>query len=107
MEGSIFSNNLLDELEFSLGGLMLRPIQERFYFTNIGVTEEDQKAENIAVNSLTQRLEDIRKNIGDELFYSLSFEERQFIAETAGMLDLGPKTNLERIFKFIEEYEDS
>jgi len=106
MESLIFSNNLLNELEFSLGGLILRPIQEKFYLTNVGVTEEDQKAENIAVNSLTQRLEDIRKNIGDELFYSLSFEEKKFIAETAGMLDLGPKTNLERIFKFIEEYED-
>ena len=106
MESLILSNNLLNELELPLESPILRPIQERFYLTNIGVTEEDQKAEDIAMDSLMQRLENVRKNIGDELFYSLSFDEKKFIAETAEMLDLGPNTNLERMSKFIEEHED-
>lgn len=107
MKSLIINDNLLSNLTFLLVNLMVQPIPERFYLTNIPVREEDQIAENIAGDSLTHRLEDIRKSIGDELFYSLSFEERKFMAETAGMLDLGPETDLERIFKFIEEYEDS
>lgn len=77
-----------------------------FYLNTLEITETNQISENIAAVSLTERLEKISENIGDELFYALSFKERKFMADTAAALDLGPEVDLERMFKHIEEYED-
>ena len=85
---------------------ILQKFQKLFYLNTSEVTETVQIAENISAISLVERLEKIKKNIGDELFFTLSFAERKFIAETAGALDLGPDVDLERMFKYIEEYED-
>jgi len=52
---------------------------------------------------LKEKLEEIRKNIGDELFYALSFKERKLMADTAATLNLGKKVDLERMFKYIQK----
>lgn len=52
------------------------------------------------------RLEELRADIGDELYSQLSDEDRLFIIETEGIVDLGyeaSEKDLERIFKYIEE----
>jgi hypothetical protein len=85
---------------------VIQKFRKLFYLNTSEITEAIQIAEDISATSLVERLEKIRKNIGDELFNALSFEERKFMAETAGALDLGPDVNLERMFKYIEEYED-
>ncbi len=55
------------------------------------------------------KLEELRADIGEELFNQLSEEDKSFIIETEGMINLGyeaPEKNLKKIFKHIEEYED-
>lgn len=49
-----------------------------------------------------QRLEELKRDIGDSLFYSLSNEDKQFILNTEGSIDLGfeaTKEDLNRIYK--------
>ena len=70
----------LDRLDF---GILLRPQIERNY-------EVDQK------------LEELRLDIGDDLFNSLSDEDKQFIVETEGVIDLGRKFT-EKDFKRVEK----
>ena len=53
-----------------------------------------------------QRLEELRLDIGDELFSSLSEDERQFIVDTEGVVDLGydvSESDLKKISRFIED----
>lgn len=56
-----------------------------------------------------KKLEQLRLDIGDDLFYSLSEEDKQFILDTEGIIDLGyeaTEKDLKRIFEFIEgDYE--
>jgi len=56
-----------------------------------------------------QKLEELQLDVGDELFYSLSDADRQFIIETEGRIDLGHKFTEEdfgRVEKSLrEEYE--
>jgi len=53
------------------------------------------------------KLEELRADIGDELFSQLSEEDKIFIIDTEGMVDLGyevSEKDLNRIFRHIEEY---
>lgn len=55
------------------------------------------------------KLEELRADIGDKLFNQLSDEDKIFIIETEGIINLGyevSEKDLKRIFKYIEEYED-
>lgn len=56
-----------------------------------------------------KKLEGLRKDIGDELFNSLSEEDKLFILETEGMIDLGykfTKKDFEKVEKSLrEDYE--
>ena len=55
------------------------------------------------------KLEELRADIGDELFSQLSEEDKRFFLETEGVLDFGyelTEKDLKRISKYIEEYED-
>ncbi len=72
--------SILDRLDF---GILLRPQIERNY-------EVDQK------------LEELRLDIGDNLFSLLSDEDKQFIMATEGMIDLGHKFT-EKDFKRVEK----
>lgn len=57
----------------------------------------------------TTKLEELRADIGDELFSQLSEEDKRFFLETEGVLDFGyelTEKDLKRISKYIEEYED-
>jgi len=60
----------------------------------------------IAESIKTAKLEELRVDIGDELFNSLSEEDKKFIIETEGILDFGyelTEEDLKRITKSIEE----
>jgi len=48
------------------------------------------------------KLEELRLDIGDDLFNSLSDEDKQFIVETEGIIDLGRKFT-EKDFKRVEK----
>lgn len=65
-----------------------------------------QEVDRIEDNLISQELNELKEDIGEELFNSLSFEDKKFIIETAGELDLGLDVNFERIFDYIENYED-
>ena len=56
-----------------------------------------------------KELEELRRDIGDELFSQLSEADKQFIIETEGIVDLGyelTEEDLKRIEKNIrEDYE--
>lgn len=66
--------------------------------------------ESITAESIRRvKLEELRTDIGDELFNQLSDEDKNFIIETEGIINLGyeaSEKDLKRIFKYIEEYED-
>ena len=52
------------------------------------------------------KLEELRADIGDELFNSLSEEDKKFIIETEGIVDFGyelTEGDLKRITRSIEE----
>lgn len=49
-----------------------------------------------------KKLEGLRKDIGNELFNSLSEEDKLFILETEGMIDLGHKFT-KKDFKKVEK----
>lgn len=49
-----------------------------------------------------QKLEELRLDVGDDLFYLLSDEDRQFIVKTEGIIDLGHKFT-EKDFKKVEQ----
>lgn len=52
------------------------------------------------------KLDELRADIGDKLFSQLSDEDKKFIIETEGIVDLGyeaSEKDLNRIFKHIEE----
>jgi len=70
----------LDRLDF---GVLLWPQIERNY-------------------EVGQKLEELRLDIGDDLFNSLSDEDKQFIVETEGIIDLGREFN-EKDFKRVEK----
>ena len=46
------------------------------------------------VNKKLNKLNGLKNDIGDELFYSLSDEDKDFILRTEGSVDLGYKINL-------------
>ena len=54
-------------------------------------------------------LDELRNDIGDNLFYTLSDEDKQFILDTEGSVDFGYKadeSDLKRIFSSIKnEYQ--
>lgn len=47
----------------------------------------------------TIKLEELRADIGDDLFYSLSDAEKQFIIDTEGVVDFGHKMTEEDFLK--------
>lgn len=52
-----------------------------------------------------QKLKELRQDIGDDLFSSLSDEDKEFILNTEGSVDLGfavTEKDLSRILNFIE-----
>lgn len=56
-----------------------------------------------------KKMEELRLDIGDQLFYSLSQEDRLFIINTEGVIDLGYEAadkDIERIINFIDEESD-
>ncbi len=62
------------------------------------LTEEDLEKQ--------KKLEELRKDIGGELFNSLSERDRQFIIETEGIVDLGYEASdedLKRIYERVEK----
>ena len=65
--------------------------------------KEEEKIEN-----WEKKLAEFRTDIGDELFNSLSDEDKKFIIETEGIVDLGyevSEKDLKRIMRYIEEDE--
>lgn len=56
-----------------------------------------------------RKLEELRNDIGDELYHSLSEEDKDFILKTEGVVDFGFKlnpNNLQKIEKYLrEDYE--
>lgn len=55
------------------------------------------------------KLEELKLDIGDKLFSQLSEEDKKFILETEGIIELGHEVNttdIRRIFKYIKENED-
>jgi len=55
-----------------------------------------------------KKLAEFRADIGEELFNKLSDEDKRFIIETEGIIDLGyevSEEDLNRIMRYIEEDE--
>ncbi len=55
---------------------------------------------------MEKALKELRRDIGDGLFYSLSKKDRQFILDTEGSIDFGYKLNrkeMKRIEKSLRE----
>ena len=55
------------------------------------------------------KLEELKKDIGDKLYNSLTIEDRDFILKTEGIVDFGyevTKKDLNRILNFIENDDD-
>jgi len=71
------------------------PLDVSFIFANL---EEELEKE--------RKLEELRSDIGEKLFNSLSEEDKKFIIETEGIVDFGyelTEEDLKRVTKSIEE----
>jgi hypothetical protein len=53
-----------------------------------------------------QKLEALRKEIGDDLYFRLSPSDRLFVVKTAGSVDLGYKVDLNKIFDLIADEDE-
>lgn len=49
----------------------------------------------------------LKNDIGDELFNSLSSEDRDFIINTAGSIDFGHLVDLDKVANAIKDYDPS
>lgn len=58
-----------------------------------------QETSNEEVNNLRGRLINLFNILGSNLFNKLTYEQVIFMANTAGVVDLGPMVNVERIYK--------
>lgn len=47
----------------------------------------------------------LKQDIGSELYSKLTYEDRIFMVETAGSVDLGKRVDLYQIYRDIENYE--
>jgi len=56
-------------------------------------------------NFLDSALLKLKQETGEDLFNKLSYEDKIFVIETAGSVDLGKKVSLRKIFENIENYE--
>lgn len=87
-----------------LSGVLDRLVKS--FHSVTAVTEAARIAEEEGVVSLEKRLDSLKNDIGDNLFYALSPLERKAMAETAGIIDLGPDVSIDRIYRFIEDDEE-
>lgn len=53
-----------------------------------------------------QKLEALRKEIGDDLYFRLTPSDRLFTVKTAGSVDLGHKVDLNKIFDMIADDDE-
>jgi hypothetical protein len=56
-------------------------------------------------NFLNAALLKLKQEMGEDLFNRLSYEDKIFVIETAGSVDLGKRVSLRKIFENIENYE--
>ena len=76
----------------------------KFEIFEIELFEKQNK--NIKKRKKTKKEQEWIQLVGKEKWDALSKKERNFLMDTAGKIDLGPNTNLERMSKYIEDYED-
>lgn len=80
-------------------------IQDIDIFSNISVLDYWDKIKRAKHASKIAVLDELKRDIGDDLFYSLSNEDKQFILDTEGSVDFGykaDKNDLKRIFSSIK-----
>jgi len=56
-----------------------------------------------------ERMETLRRNIGDELFEKLSYEDKVWIIKTEGSINLGHKydeSDMESMFNSMNKYHE-
>lgn len=71
------------------------------YSSNSLVDESD----NVTQRILIEKFSILKSNIGDELFNQLSYDDKMFMANTAGVIDFGHPIDLDKIEKEIENYD--
>ena len=83
----------------------IEQLQKRNPFFGVGV-DFDPITRLIEEAQRREKLEELRDDIGEELFSQLSEEEKQFIIETEGIVNFGyelTEEDLKRITKSIRE----
>lgn len=88
---------------FSLfDSLSVMVMPKRFdYSSDSSVDEPNEVVQRI----VTERLDTLRSNIGDELFGQLSYDDRMLMVRTAGAIDFGRSVDLDNVEKEIESYD--
>lgn len=77
--------------------------RELKYSSDSLVDESDKISQQI----VTDRLDVVRSNIGNELFNKLSYEDQMLMVNTAGVINFGRPIDLDNVEKDIENYEYS
>lgn len=73
--------------------------------SNSLINNTDKVVEEMQESILTADFFNLRNNIGEELFNQLSYEQRKFIVDVSGTIDLGQAVDIDAVYKGIEKFE--
>jgi hypothetical protein len=74
--------------------------------TNVIEREDILERERISFEYLMEKLNLLKRDLGEDLYNRLSYEDKIFMLNTADSIDFGHPIDLEGISKEISEYEN-
>jgi len=95
-----FFNNGVQVEQVEFENLEYRIVSKHWFYENIEPVYEDEEED---------KYEELRRNVGDDIYYKLTPEQRKWIIENEGSIDLGKKyteedfERIKRVFKIDEE----
>lgn len=66
---------------------------------------QDETRTSIYTNVLTDRLVNLAKNIGSKLFGRLNWDQKIFMARTAGIIEFEKRIDISATYSFVESHE--
>lgn len=90
-----------------IGALTLNNLTELPYLNAISIPRKEKIDEIVEQEkTLADKFLLLKNDIGEELFEQLSYDDKIFMSETAGSIDLGHIIDLDQIAKEIKSYDD-
>lgn len=85
----------------SFDNFLLRMPGVSSYSSDSLIEESDKITEHL----ISDKFAILRNNIGEVLFNKLSYDQKKFIVDVSGTIDLGRQVDIDAIYKNIEELD--